>query len=93
MAYKDKSIKTQKQNEFIGKAYDRINLLVKKGKKDIIQNKARESNESVNAYINRAIDALMVGGGGYGVSMSENTQKKKILATSPTQKAYFRNPS
>lgn len=33
MAYKDKAIKTQKQNEFIGKTYDRINLLVKKAKK------------------------------------------------------------
>lgn len=88
MAYKDKSVKTQKQNEFIGKAYDRINLLVKKGKKDIIQNKARESGESVNAYINRAIDALMVGGGGYGVSMAENTPKETSSHISHTESLF-----
>ena len=52
-------MKTQKQNEFIEKAYDRINLLVKKGKKEVIQNKAAEKGESVNAFINRAIDLLL----------------------------------
>lgn len=57
MAYKDKSVKTQKQNEFIEKAYDRINLLVKKGRKSAIQAAAQSSGESVNAFINRLIDA------------------------------------
>lgn len=74
MAYKDKAIKTQKQNEFIGKAYDRINLLVKKGKKEIIQEEAKKAGMSTNAYINEAIDAMMRAGG-YGIETTENRDK------------------
>lgn len=74
MAYKDKAIKTQKQNEFIGKTYDRINLLVKKGKKEIIQEEAKKAGMSTNAYINEAIDAMMRAGG-YGIETTENTDK------------------
>ncbi len=44
------------QNKWIAKAYDRINLTVPKGKKDTIQAHAEAHSESVNAFINRAID-------------------------------------
>ena len=44
------------QNKWIAKAYDRINLTVAKGKKDIIQAYAEAQGKSVNAYINSAID-------------------------------------
>lgn len=37
--------------------YDRIQLVVPKGKKDVIQSAAQASGESVNAFINRLIDA------------------------------------
>lgn len=37
--------------------YDRIQLVVPKGKKEVIQAAAKKSNESVNAFINRLIDA------------------------------------
>lgn len=43
------------QNKWIAKAYDRINLTVPKGKKDIIQAHAEAHSESVNGFINRAI--------------------------------------
>ena len=43
------------QNKWIAKAYDRINLTVPKGKKDIIQAHAEARSESVNGFINRAI--------------------------------------
>lgn len=46
-------------NKYISKAYDRINLTVPKGKKDIIQACAQAQGESVNAFINRAIDNQM----------------------------------
>ena len=46
-------------NKYIAKAYDRINLTVSKGKKDTIQAHAEAQGESVNAYINAAIDARM----------------------------------
>ena len=47
------------QNKWIAKAYDRINLTVAKGKKDIIQAYAEACSESVNGFINRAIDREM----------------------------------
>lgn len=43
-------------NKYIAKAYDRINLTVKKGRKDEISAHAQKHGESVNAFINRAID-------------------------------------
>ena len=45
------------KNTWISKAYDRINLTVAKGKKETIQTAAVAAGESVNAYINGAIDA------------------------------------
>ncbi len=38
---------------------DRIPLRVPKGKKEIIQAHAAQRNESVNAFLNRAIDETM----------------------------------
>lgn len=43
-------------NKYIANAYDRINLTVPKGKKDTIKEHADKMGESVNAFINRAID-------------------------------------
>lgn len=37
------------------KTYDRINLIVKKGQKEVIQSHAASRGESTNAFINRAI--------------------------------------
>lgn len=47
---------TKAHNKYIAKAYDRINLTVPKGKKDTIQAHAEAQSESVNGFINRAID-------------------------------------
>ena len=47
------------KNRYNAKAYDRINLVVKKGKKDIIKEHATAQGESVNEYIGRAIDERM----------------------------------
>ena len=43
-------------NRYIAKHYDRINIAVPKGKKDVIAAHAEKRGESVNAFINRAID-------------------------------------
>lgn len=56
MAYKNKADATAYQNKYIAKAYDRINLTVPKGKKEGIQAHAETQGESVNGFINRAID-------------------------------------
>lgn len=44
------------KNRWAEKAYDRINLTVQKGKKEEIKEHAEKRGESVNAFINRAID-------------------------------------
>ncbi|NCA93204.1 hypothetical protein EOM82_08225 [bacterium] len=51
--------KIEYNNKFIAEAYDRINLTVKKGQKDIITAHAKANGESVNGFINRAIQETM----------------------------------
>ena len=46
-------------NKYIAKAYDRVNLTMPKGKKDTVQAHAEARQESVNGFINRAIDEQM----------------------------------
>ena len=46
-------------NKYISKAYDRINLTVLKGHKAEIKAHADSQKESVNSFINRAIDETM----------------------------------
>jgi hypothetical protein len=51
---------TRAQNKWIEKTYDRINLTVPKGEKDMIKAHAKKYDEgSVNAFINRAIKETM----------------------------------
>ena len=44
------------KNRYNAKAYDRISLMVKSGNKDLIVSHAADNNESLNGFINRAID-------------------------------------
>ena len=53
-----KSSSTAK-NKYNAKAYDRINLVVPKGKKDLIKEHSITMGESVNSFINRAINEQM----------------------------------
>lgn len=46
-------------NKYMAANYDRINLTVSKGKKDIIKAHAESTGESVNSFINRAISEAM----------------------------------
>ena len=46
-------------NKYVKKNYDEVKLRMPKGKKDVIQVHAAQQGESVNAYINRAIDEAM----------------------------------
>lgn len=47
------------KNRYNEKVYDRINLTVPKGQKEIIKAHADQLGESVNAFIWRAITATM----------------------------------
>ena len=51
--------RTRANNKWNAKAYDRINLTVPKGEKDTIKEHAETKGESVNAFINRAINETM----------------------------------
>ena len=50
---------TKAQNKYIAKAYDRVNLVLPKGQKDIIKAHAESRGESVNGFISRAIENQM----------------------------------
>ena len=50
---------TKAQNKYIAKAYDRINLVLPKGRKDVIKAHAEAHGQSVNGFINEAIDEKM----------------------------------
>ena len=49
----------QIKNDYAKKVYDDVRLQVKKGKKDLIKSHAEARGESVNGFINRAIDETM----------------------------------
>lgn len=56
-------------NKYIANNYDRINLTVPKGKKELIQSAAKSKGMSVNEFINDLVDkALQSDSGGYGIS-------------------------
>lgn len=46
-------------HKYVKANYDRIELTVPKGKKDVIKAHAEASGESVNGFINRAIDEAL----------------------------------
>lgn len=46
-------------NKYVKSNSDEVKLRMPKGKKDVIQAHAAQQGESVNAYINRAIDEAM----------------------------------
>lgn len=48
--------KSEYRNSWIAEKLDRINLTVPKGRKEVIQAYAKAHGESVNGFINRAID-------------------------------------
>lgn len=47
------------KNAWNAKAYDRVNLTMPKGRKDVVQAHAEARGESVNGFINRAISETM----------------------------------
>lgn len=53
---KNSAAKIRANNKYTSKAYDRINIAIAKGRKDEIKEHAARQNESVNAFIVRAID-------------------------------------
>ena len=59
MADSQGTAQTRAKNKYNAKAYDRVALQVKKGRKDIIKQHAEQHCESLNGFIKRAIDETM----------------------------------
>ena len=47
---------TAAQNRYIAKAYDRVNLTLPKGRKEEVKAHVEQRGESLNGFIQRAID-------------------------------------
>lgn len=58
---KNSEARIRANNKYNDKAYDRINIAVPKGKKDVIKAHAEARGESVNAFVSEAIDAALTG--------------------------------
>ncbi len=53
---KDKTKATEYKRNFNAQNYDRIEITVKKGTKQIIQDAAKNNGESINGYIKKSIE-------------------------------------
>jgi len=47
------------QNDYIRKTYDRVNLLLPKGQKEILKVRAQERGESLNQFVCTCIDEYL----------------------------------
>ncbi|MBR1731704.1 MAG: hypothetical protein IJ725_04655 [Ruminococcus sp.] len=47
---------TRAKNKYNAKAYDSLRIVVKKGRKGVIKAHAESKGESINGFVNRAID-------------------------------------
>ena len=56
---KNSRARIEANNWYNATAYDRINVAVTKGRKDIIKAHAEKNGESVNGFVNRAINETM----------------------------------
>ena len=76
MAYKNKDDAVKYSNDFNKRTYDRVSLMLPKGKKELIHAHADSKGESVNAFINRAIDRLLEE---EGVLAGDKDERKKVM--------------
>ena len=59
MAYKEKADAIKYNNAYNSKAYDRINVTVPKGRREVIKEYATAAGLSVNAYIVESVESRM----------------------------------
>lgn len=74
---KNSEARIKANNKYNAKAYDRINIAVPKGNKDVIKAHAETHGESVNAFVNRAIDETMERDNGAPVAVEKPTEAEK----------------
>ena len=68
--------KAKWQNDYIARTYDRVNLTLPKGQKEVVQAHAAALGESVNGFIGRAIlEAMERDGGGTASEIAQQAAK------------------
>lgn len=60
MAYKDKAKAIAYMNQYNAEKYDRVTIMLPRGEKERLKKYTAAHDESVNAFINRAIQEAMV---------------------------------
>ena len=63
-------------NKYVKANYDRINVTFPKGTKEALAQHAESRGESVNAFINRAVDEVMNKEGGYKMVSDETLERR-----------------
>lgn len=63
-------------NKYVKANYDRINVTFPKGTKEALMQHAKSRGESVNAFINRAVDEVMNKEGGYKMVCNETLERR-----------------
>lgn len=88
---KNSEARIRANNKYNEKAYDRINIAVPKGKKHVIKAHAEARGESVNAFVNEAIDAALTGSVGDTVLTPKafTTARTAAEAASETVEAFI----
>ena len=71
------------QNKWIAKAYDRVNLTLPKGQKEVVQAHATAHGESVNGFIGRAITETMERDGADGSEAVGQPVGTGVVSLSP----------
>ena len=66
-------------NKYVKNNYDEVKLRMPKGKKDVIQVHAAQQGESVNAYINRAIQLLKACAGDYSTYTTDESAPHGVI--------------
>ncbi len=56
---KNSEARIRANNKYNAKAYDRVNIAIPKGKKEVIQAHAKALGKSINGYVVEAIDEKM----------------------------------
>lgn len=64
-------------NKYVKENYDRINLTTPKGKKETIKQHAESRGETINSFINRAIDETMTRDQGGSLGLLADLERLK----------------
>lgn len=56
MAYKDKDDRNKYNNNFIAEHYDRVNLTLPKGQKDILKELLKKRGKTVNGFLQEVVE-------------------------------------